>query len=56
MSRRPGRITGVVEVDLGPRRDVETRVATRFFEKVTEVREALRGIDASDLEPAVEAE
>jgi NitT/TauT family transport system ATP-binding protein len=56
MSPRPGRITGVVEVDLGPLRDVETREATRFFEKVTEVREALRGVAASDLEPAVEAE
>jgi NitT/TauT family transport system ATP-binding protein len=43
MSPRPGRITDVVEVDLGPKRDVETREADAFFKKVTEVREALRG-------------
>jgi NitT/TauT family transport system ATP-binding protein len=43
MSPRPGRIVDVIDVDLGPSRDVETREATAFFEKVTEVREALRG-------------
>ena len=43
MSPRPGRITDVIEVDLGPNRDVETREADAFFKKVTEVREALRG-------------
>ncbi|HEX6330421.1 MAG TPA: ABC transporter ATP-binding protein [Actinomycetota bacterium] len=56
MSPRPGRITGIVDVDLGPRRGVETREAPAFFRKVTDVREALRGIEPSDLEPAVEAE
>jgi NitT/TauT family transport system ATP-binding protein len=54
MSPRPGRITGVIDVDLGPRRDVETREAEAFFRKVTEVREALRGIDAPD--PTLEVE
>jgi NitT/TauT family transport system ATP-binding protein len=49
MSPRPGRITDVIEVDLGPRRGLETREAVAFFEKITEVREALRGIDTSDL-------
>ncbi|HEY7401322.1 MAG TPA: ABC transporter ATP-binding protein, partial [Actinomycetota bacterium] len=44
MSPRPGRITKVIDVDLGSRRNVETREATAFFAKVTEVREALRGI------------
>jgi NitT/TauT family transport system ATP-binding protein len=43
MSPRPGRIVDVIDVDLGPRRDVETREADAFFKKVTEVREALRG-------------
>ena len=50
MSPRPGRITGVVDVDLGAERDVETREAQAFFAKVTEVREALRGMDTSGLE------
>jgi NitT/TauT family transport system ATP-binding protein len=43
MSPRPGRIADVVDVDLGPHRDVDTREADAFFKKVTEVREALRG-------------
>ncbi|MGH9269843.1 MAG: ABC transporter ATP-binding protein [Ilumatobacteraceae bacterium] len=42
MSPRPGRITHVIDVDLGPRRDVDTREDAGFFKKVTEVREALR--------------
>ncbi len=57
MSPRPGRITDVIDVDLGTRRDVDTREADAFFKKVTEVREALRGIDsgiAPDLEQALE--
>ena len=44
MSRRPGRITAVIDVDLGDR-DEETREATDFFKKITEVREALRAIE-----------
>jgi NitT/TauT family transport system ATP-binding protein len=46
MSPRPGRIRTVVDVGLGSDRGVETREAVAFFEKVTEVREALRGIGA----------
>ena len=42
MSARPGRITRVVDVDLGERTE-DTREAPAFFAKVTEVREALRG-------------
>ena len=42
MSARPGRITDVIEVDLPRPRDVETREQPRYFELVTEVREALR--------------
>jgi NitT/TauT family transport system ATP-binding protein len=45
MSPRPGRITDVIDVDLGPRRDVDTREDPAFFKKITEVREALRGMD-----------
>ena len=43
MSARPGRIARVVEVDLPRPRGVETRESRHYFDKVTEVREALRG-------------
>jgi NitT/TauT family transport system ATP-binding protein len=43
MSARPGRITDVVDVDLGSSRNEDTREADAFFKKITEVREALRG-------------
>jgi len=42
MSPRPGRIAGMIDVDLPSPRSVETREAPRFFELVTEVRELLR--------------
>ncbi|HXF55992.1 MAG TPA: ABC transporter ATP-binding protein [Actinomycetota bacterium] len=42
MSARPGRIAGIVEVDLPQPRTAETRVQPRFFELVTEVRRRLR--------------
>jgi NitT/TauT family transport system ATP-binding protein len=45
MSPRPGRISKVVEIDLPQPRDVETREQERYFELVTEVREALRRRD-----------
>ncbi len=51
MSARPGRITKVVDVDLPRPRSVETRESRRYFELVTEVREALRaggGLEADD--------
>jgi NitT/TauT family transport system ATP-binding protein len=44
MSPRPGRITDVVDVRLGRDRTELTRETSDFFDKVTEVREALRGI------------
>ena len=44
MSPRPGRIATIVDVDLGMRSE-DTREATDFFKKVTEVREALRGFE-----------
>jgi NitT/TauT family transport system ATP-binding protein len=54
MSPRPGRITDVIDVDLGPERDIDTREATAFFAKITQVREALRGMEISDIERGVE--
>jgi NitT/TauT family transport system ATP-binding protein len=54
MSPRPGRITDVIDVDLGPSRDEDTREADAFFKKVTEVREALRGVETSGVEPDIE--
>ncbi len=43
MSPRPGRITDIVTIPLGPDRDEDTREADAFYESVTAVREALRG-------------
>jgi NitT/TauT family transport system ATP-binding protein len=48
MSPRPGRITDVVEVGLGRDRNEDTREDDRFYAKITEVREALRGADGHD--------
>ena len=42
MSPRPGRIAGIVSIDLPQPRTVETREDPRFFELVTQVRELLR--------------
>jgi NitT/TauT family transport system ATP-binding protein len=43
MSPRPGRIAGIVEIDLQQPRTADTREDPRFFELVTEVRETLAG-------------
>jgi NitT/TauT family transport system ATP-binding protein len=43
MSPRPGRITGIVEIDLPQPRTAETREQPRFFELVADVRHRLRG-------------
>jgi NitT/TauT family transport system ATP-binding protein len=45
MSPRPGKIVKIVDVNLGDRTGHETRELSEFFTKVTEVREALRGIE-----------
>jgi NitT/TauT family transport system ATP-binding protein len=45
MSARPGRITKMVEVDLPRPRGLETRESARYFNLITEVREALRAGD-----------
>ena len=42
MSARPGRVTKVIDVDLPRPRNEDTRETRRYFELVTEVREALR--------------
>lgn len=44
MSPRPGRISTEIDVDLGARTDA-TRGEQAFFEKVTEVRAALRAVE-----------
>jgi NitT/TauT family transport system ATP-binding protein len=43
MSARPGRISRIVEIDLPQPRNEMTREDPRYFELITEVREALRG-------------
>jgi NitT/TauT family transport system ATP-binding protein len=45
MSPRPGRITEVIDVDLGADRDEDTREAGAFYASITRVREALRAGD-----------
>jgi NitT/TauT family transport system ATP-binding protein len=42
MSPRPGRISHVIDIDLPQPRTEETRESDRYYELVTEVREALR--------------
>jgi NitT/TauT family transport system ATP-binding protein len=51
MSARPGRIADIVDVDLPYPRGAQTREAARYFELVTQVREALHL--GSDLDQAV---
>ncbi len=46
MSPRPGRISDVIEVGLPHPRDTDTRESAGYYEKITEVREALRREEA----------
>jgi NitT/TauT family transport system ATP-binding protein len=46
MSARPGRITEIIPISLSHPRNVETREQPRYFELVTQVREALRRSEA----------
>ena len=48
MSARPGRISDVIEVPLPRLRTVDTRETERYFEIVTQVREALRQGEPSE--------
>ncbi|MDX2378245.1 MAG: ABC transporter ATP-binding protein [Acidimicrobiia bacterium] len=54
MSPRPGRITDVVDVDLGRSRDEDTREASAIFAKINRVREALSGADVGDPQRGLE--
>jgi NitT/TauT family transport system ATP-binding protein len=46
MSARPGRISKVIDIDLPQPRTADARESERYFELVTEVREALRSREA----------
>jgi NitT/TauT family transport system ATP-binding protein len=48
MSPRPGRIAGIVDIDLSQPRSADTREDPRYFEHVTAVREILRGVGADE--------
>lgn len=45
MSPRPGRIADVIDIDLPQPRTEDTREKPRFFELLTQVREALRAVE-----------
>lgn len=47
MSPRPGRIAGIIDVELPQPRTIDTREDPRFYTKLTEVREALRSVEAA---------
>jgi NitT/TauT family transport system ATP-binding protein len=55
MSPRPGRIAETIDIDLPYPRDETTREEDRYYELVTEVREALRGRPASSPDLAARA-
>jgi NitT/TauT family transport system ATP-binding protein len=50
MSPRPGRVSAVVEIDLAHPRTAEMREEPRYFELVTEVREALHATGADEVD------
>ncbi len=54
MSPGPGRITDVIDVRLGSNRNDDTREAREFYEKITEVREALRGSELGAVARGIE--
>ena len=56
VSPRPGRITGIVEIDLPQPRNADTREQPRFFELVTQVRDLLRSAGADSADAVVEEE
>jgi NitT/TauT family transport system ATP-binding protein len=56
MSPRPGRVAGVVAVDLPQPRSATTREQPRFFELVTQVRELLHAVGADAVEETLAAE
>jgi NitT/TauT family transport system ATP-binding protein len=56
MSPRPGRIAGVIEIDLPQPRTADTREEPRFFELVTAVRDKLRAGTSDEVDQVVEQE
>ncbi len=56
MSPRPGRITGVVDIDLAQPRGVETRENPRYSELIRSVRRLLRAQGADEADQALEEE
>jgi NitT/TauT family transport system ATP-binding protein len=56
MSPRPGRVSGIVDIDLPQPRTAETREEPRFFELVTQVRELLHKIGADEVEELLSEE
>ena len=56
MSPRPGRIAGIVDVDLPQPRTGETREQPRFFDLVTAVRDKLRAGTADEADQVIEEE
>jgi NitT/TauT family transport system ATP-binding protein len=55
MSARPGRITRIIDIDLPRPRTDDTRETERYFELVTQVREALRGRETGPGGPGADA-
>jgi NitT/TauT family transport system ATP-binding protein len=56
MSPRPGRIVGVIDIDLPQPRTADTREQPRFFELVTAVRDKLRAGTSDEVDEVVEQE
>jgi NitT/TauT family transport system ATP-binding protein len=56
MSARPGRIAGIVEIDLPQPRDAATREHPRFAEHITHVRRLLRSGGLDEVESTEESE
>ena len=46
MSPRPGRVSNIIETGLSHPRDEDTRESQQYYDKITEVREALRRQEA----------
>ncbi|HEU5206022.1 MAG TPA: ABC transporter ATP-binding protein [Gaiellaceae bacterium] len=55
MSPRPGRVAGIVPVDLPQPRTAASREEPRFFELVTQVRESLHAVGADEVEETLSA-
>jgi NitT/TauT family transport system ATP-binding protein len=56
MSPRPGRVAGIIEIDLPQPRTAETREQPRFFELVTAVRDKLRSGTSDEADAVLEHE